>query len=56
MADQAKRGGQKQGQAAGSESKKHQGVRPESTTQNKAQRQKEMERKPNKDSRVADEK
>lgn len=46
MADQAKRGGQKQGQAAGAESKKHQGVRPGSTTQNKAQRQKQAEHRP----------
>lgn len=54
MADQAKRGGQKQGQPAGAESKKHQGVRPGSTTQKKQQRQKEMERDVSKKSRVAD--
>ncbi len=55
MADQAKRGGQKQGQAAGAESKKHQGVRPGSTTQKKNQRQKQMERNPAKESRVINE-
>ena len=52
MADEAKRGGQKQGQSAGAESKKHQGVRPGSTTQKKHQRQKQMERNPSKTSRV----
>lgn len=46
MADQSKRGGQKAGTAAGSESKKHQGVRPGSTTQNKNQRQKQAEHRP----------
>jgi hypothetical protein len=52
MADQAKRGGQKKGQTAGAESRKHQGVRPGSTTQNKSQRQQHAERRPNKKSRV----
>jgi len=52
MADEAKRGGQKQGQSAGAESKKHQGVRPGSTTQKKHQRQKQMERNPSNTSRV----
>ena len=55
MADETKRGGQKQGQAAGAESKKHQGVRPGSTSQKKHQRQQQMERNPSKESRVVDE-
>ena len=46
MTDQAKRGGQKTSQGAGGQSKQHQGVRPGSTTQNKAQRQKQAERRP----------
>ncbi len=54
MADQAKRGGQKQGQTAGAESKKHRGVRPGSTTQNKSQRQEHAERRPNKKDRIAE--
>lgn len=52
MADETKRGGQKQGQSAGAESKKHRGVRPGSTTQKKHQRQRQMERNPSKESRV----
>ena len=44
MADQSKRGGQKKGTAAGSQSKQHQGVRPDSTTQDKAQRQRQAQR------------
>lgn len=43
MADQSKRGGQKKGQNAGAQSREHQGVRPDSTTQNKGQRQKQTE-------------
>jgi len=52
MADQSKRGGQKKGTTAGAQSKQHQGVRPGSTTQNKSQREKLAERRPNKKSRV----
>ncbi len=44
MVDQSKRGGMKSGVGQG-EQKKHQGVRPDSTTQDKAQRQKQMERR-----------
>lgn len=55
MADQAKRGGQKMSTGAGGETKKHQGVRPGSTTQNKAQRQKQAERRPDQKTTVASE-
>lgn len=54
MADQSKRGGQKKGTTAGAQSKQHQGVRPDSTTQNKAQREKLAERRPAKKSRTGD--
>lgn len=53
MADQTKRGGQKTGQGAGDQSRQHQGVRPGSTTQNKAQRQKQAERRPDQKTTVA---
>ncbi len=56
MADQSKRGGQKQGTTAGAESQKHQGVRPGSTTQKKGQRQKQMERSPGMQTRVVNKK
>jgi hypothetical protein len=45
MSDNSSRGGKKAGQTAGGESKKHRGVRPGSTNQNKAQRQKQAEKK-----------
>jgi hypothetical protein len=45
MANSTNRGGQKQGKTAGGESKKHRGVRPGSTTQNKSQREKRAEKK-----------
>ena len=54
MADQTKRGGQKKGHGAGDETKQHQGVRPGSTTQNKAQRQKQAEKRVDKQTRVID--
>lgn len=44
MADQSKRGGQKKGTVAGANSKQHQGVRPGSTTQDKAQRKSKQKR------------
>lgn len=56
MADQSKRGGQKQGTTAGAESQKHRGVRPGSTTQKKGQRQKQMERSPGMQTRVVNKK
>jgi hypothetical protein len=56
MANQAARGGQKQGKGAGAESSKHRGVRPGSTTQKKSRRQKQMDREPGKASRVINEK
>jgi hypothetical protein len=43
MANQAQRGGQKQGKGAGGESSKHRGVRPGSTSQNKSSRKKQAE-------------
>lgn len=44
MADQSKRGGQKQGTTGGANSQQHQGVRPGSTTQNKSERQPKQKR------------
>lgn len=45
MADQSKRGGQKQGTTGGANSKQHQGVRPGSTTQKKSQRQSQKQKR-----------
>ena len=47
MVNQANRGGLKSGTGKG-EQKKHQGVKPTSTTQNKTQRQKQADRRPGK--------
>ena len=43
MTNETNRGGQKKG-GSGNQSTQHQGVRPGSTTQNKAQRQKQAEK------------
>jgi hypothetical protein len=44
MANQSQRGGQKKGAGTG-EQKEHQGVRPDSTTQNKSERKENAERR-----------
>ena len=54
MADQSERGGQKKGTGEGGQKKQHQGGRPGSTTQNKAQRQKQAEKRPDKKTNVLD--
>ena len=52
MTNESQRGGMKKGGTRGPERKQHQGVRPGSTTQNKAQRQKQAEKRFDKRTRV----